>query len=520
MPTLVTLNMKDYRINNNGRNYNVNELSFESAIKENYFQENNYKIYSKSFTTYEEDTFVMFKKDHQRYLYVKGAGSLFSNLKGEIIAEDIKIVPCDYQNRIILNDYLPYTKPQAFGNKVTTMGVGDRLGLASPGHIEIMRQYDVKPILAQQSIRELDLTERNINDVLDSAAYAVIQEGYTGGFGADGDHLKLEEDIQLAINSGMSMLTLDCSDYIRNEVTAFSKEELAEAYLELDEEVRTNYEKIYLDQTFQLDGYEISFTEEVLMYNVLLYHDALNYMLYIYKKYVEKADHAIDFEVSIDETITITQPESHFLVANEITRQNVKVNSLAPRFIGEFQKGVDYMGDLSEFEEDFIVHSLIADYFDYKISIHSGSDKFSVFPIIAKHTKGLYHLKTAGTNWLEAIRVLSKYDTDLFREMHAYAIEYFPVAQAYYHITPDIEGIIPIDELTDEELPIYLEDRNARQVWHVTYGVLLTALDEMGNRLFKERFFKTMHNLEEEYKHSLVTHIGKHLELLEIPKLK
>ena len=496
----------------------MSNLNFEALSNEIFFQGKDVKFYPQSFTTHESDVFVMFKQDNQRYLFVKGNGSLFTDLKGDVIEENGKVVQCDYENRLVLNDYLPYTKPQAFGNKVTTMGVGDRLGLASPGHIEIMRQYKVKPILAQQSIRELDLTERDINDVLDSAAYAVIQEGYTGGFGADGDHLKLEEDIQLALNSGMSMLTLDCSDYIRNEVPDFSEEEMKAAYLELDADVRANYEAEYLNKTFNVGDIEITFTKEELMYNALLYHDALNYMVYIYKEYVSKTDHTIDFEVSIDETLTVTKPESHFLVANELIRQDVKVNSLAPRFIGEFQKGVDYMGDLAEFEADFVVHALIADYFDYKISIHSGSDKFSVFPIIAKHTDGLFHLKTAGTNWLEAVRVLSKNDPALFREMHAYAIEYFPVAQAYYHITPNVEGIKPIEELSDEELPTYMEDRDERQVWHVTYVVLLTAVDEEGNRIFKDRFFDALHKFEEAYRESLVTHIGKHLELLEIPK--
>lgn len=487
-------------------------------LKEDYFTENTVKTYPKSYTTYEETAFVLFKKDAVKYLYVKGNSPLFDALEGEEIAKDIKIAPCNHPNRLVLNNYFPYTKPQAFGNKVTTMGVGDRLGLASPGHIEIMRQYEVKPVLAQQSIRELSLTERDINDVVDSAAYAVIQEGYTGGYGADGDHLKLEEDIQLALDSGMSMLTLDCSDYIRNEVTEFSDEELVEAYNDLDEELRATYEEKYLDKEFDVGNFHIGFDKTELMYNVLLYQEALDYMVYIYHQYVLKAEQSIDFEISIDETVTVTKPESHFFVANELISRDVEVNSLAPRFIGEFQKGVDYMGDVVEFEQDFVNHALIARYFDYKISIHSGSDKFSVFPIIAKHTEGLFHLKTAGTNWLEAVRVLANHDPELFRKMHAYAIEYFPVAQAYYHITPDVESIKPIDDVADEDLPDYMEDRNARQVWHVTYGVLLTAVDEEGNRLFKDDFFAMLDKYEDEYSATLVSHIGKHLSLLELPK--
>ena len=63
-----------------------------------------------------------------------------------------------------------------------------------------------------------------------------------------------------------------------------------------------------------------------------------------------------------------------------------------------------------------------------------------------------------------------------------------------------------------------MNDRNARQVWHVTYGVLLTAVDEEGKRLFKPDFFANMDEFEDEYRASLVEHIGKHLETLQLPK--
>ena len=499
-------------------NETMQDTQTNRLLEAAFLVEGGYKIYPKSVTEHEETQFVMVKKDAKKYLYVTGSGSLFDALEGEIVSEGAKLAPANHDNRLVLNTYFDWTNPRAFGNKVTTMGVGDRLGLASPGHIAVMRNYQVKPILAQQSIRELTLMERSIYDVLDAAAYAAVQEGYTGGFGADGDHLKLEDDIKLALDAGMSMLTLDCSDYIRNEVPEMSAEEQEAEYNKLDESLRHHYEAAYLNRTFEAAGMSITFDKAELIYNVLLYADALTYMVHIYKDFIQKADRAIDFEVSIDETATVTKPESHFFVAQELINEGVTVNSLAPRFIGEFQKGVDYMGDLEAFEVDLAKHANIAKYFDYKLSVHSGSDKFSAFPIVAKHTDGLFHLKTAGTNWLEAVRVLSKHNTVLFREMHKYAFDHFPEAQAYYHITPDLDAIRPLDEVSDEELPEYMNDRNARQVWHVTYGVLLTAVDEAGERRFKPEFFANMDEFEEEYRESLVGHIGKHLETLQLPK--
>ena len=100
---------------------------------------------------------------------------------------------------------------------------------------------------------------------------------------------------------------------------------------------------------------------------------------------------------------------------------------MAPRFVGEFQKGIDYIGDLAEFEKQFAVHCAIARARGgYKISIHSGSDKFSVYPAIGRHTGMRLHLKTAGTSWLQAVRVIARTNPPLFRRMLARAIAWFP----------------------------------------------------------------------------------------------
>jgi len=471
------------------------------------------KVYVQSVLEHEGDRLVMVRQGLERKLVVIGGGSLYSDLQGEAF-EGFKVCPTSHENRLVLNRYFPHTAPQAFGKQVATFGLGDRLGLASPGHIKTIRGRDIKPILAQQSIRELNLTGRDYKQVMDAASYAVIQEGYTGGFGADGDHLKLEQDIQMSLDLGFTMLTLDCSDHIRNDVEGMSEAELNAAYEALDEEVRKHYEDRFLDKTFTVGGHSFTYDSASLKKNVLIYGEAIRYMLFIYDKYIKHAPRAVDFEISIDETMTPTAPESHYFVARELYDKGVDIFSMAPRFCGEFQKGIDYIGDLAQFEKELALHAAIADHFGYKLSIHSGSDKFIVFPIIGKYTKGRFHVKTAGTNWLEAVRTVAKVNPGLYRRMHQYALEHFEEAKAYYHVTTDLSMIKPLDEVDDASLPDYMNENNARQLIHITYGLLLQAKDEEGRPLFKDEFYKTLIDQEEAYEQSLASHIGRHLDLL------
>ncbi|MBS4220909.1 tagaturonate epimerase family protein [Bacillus sp. FJAT-49711] len=471
------------------------------------------KVYEKSFKLYEKVRLLMVKTNGSRYILAVGEGRLFGDLQGRAIGNG-KVCPLSHENRLVLNCYFDYTVPRAFGTNIATMGLGDRLGIASPGHIETVKGHRVKPILAQQSIRELTLTNRTMNDMLDAAAFAVFQEGYEGGYGADGDHIKQESDIKMALDLGISMLTLDCSDYIPVGIAAKSLEEVRIEFEKLPQEIQSYYNERYLHQTFKVNGLTISFDEETMIKFVLEYNEAIKYMVHVYEEYISKLERNFNFEISIDETETVTSPMAHFFVANELTYRGVKVTSLAPRFCGEFQKGIDYIGDVDQFERELSDHALIAEYFGYKLSIHSGSDKFKVFPIIAKYTKGIVHVKTAGTNWLEAVRVIAKTNPDLYRRMHTFALRNLDEALKYYHITPDMDTILPLDSVTDGNLANYMNSDAARQVFHVTYGLILTAKGESGASLFKDEFIKTLDEYEDEYRNALVLHIGKHLETL------
>lgn len=471
------------------------------------------KVYASSYTQVGNTSLLMVRTTAGKKLIAAGEGELYDQLIGENV-DGGKVSSLSHENRLTLNRFLPYTAPQAFGTQVATMGLGDRLGIASPGHIQTIRGKDIRPVLAQQSIRELALTGRTYEDVLDAAAYAVFQEGYKDGYGADGDHLKKEEDIEYALRLGFTMLTLDCSENIDNTIESMSEAEIAAKYEQLPASLRNHYEKRYLETAANVPGATLSYTRQALQKDVLIYDAAINFMEAIFRKYIATLDRAVDFEISIDETATPTSPEAHYLVANELRDRGVTIFSMAPRFCGEFQKGIDYIGDIAQFERELASHAAIAVHFEYKLSIHSGSDKFSVFPLIGQYTNGLFHIKTAGTNWLEAVRVVAKVNPSLYRRMHQYALDHFSEATAYYHVTTDINAIVPLGEVSDADLPDYMEENNARQLLHITYGLLLQSKNADGSKQFADEFFQTLAEQEDAFAEGLRYHIGRHLELL------
>ena len=229
---------------------------------------------------------------------------------------------------------------------------------------------------------------------------------------------------------------------------------------------------------------------------VLTYYKALDFIEDIYQTIISQAERAIDFEVSIDEVDTPTKPQDHFFVANELNRRGIKVSGVAPRFCGAFEKGIDYIGDITQFEAEFAVHARIAQHFGYKLSIHSGSDKFSVFPIIGKYAKS-FHVKTAGTNWLEAVRVIAQENPVLFRELYKAALDSLDAARKYYKVSLDLNKIPDLDQLADVELPQLLDQNDARQLLHITYGFILQ------NPALREPFYDTLIKCEDRYREFL-----------------
>jgi len=488
------------------------------------------KTYPKSFTFKNGLTYGLIRTAEGKKLIVWGESDpvLADPFQGKCYPHTTTLKICDLspQNANCLTELFPFTKPVSLREHKTTIGTGDRLGMATPGHIRAVEKFRVRPVLAQQSVRENTQTGRSFEEVVSDAAWAVFQENYQDGYGADGDHLKSLQEIKDALHAGVSMITLDLSEKLNPEASDYPKEQLERHFKEeIDEGDAEVFLHLFLDKEFRFRGhhgeFSIHFDKESAKRNILLFHRAIDFTeeayQFIFSRFGNRR--VVDFEISVDETPFPTTPENHLFFIIALSQRGVKIDALAPRFIGEFQKAIDYRGDLEDFRKQFYQHVLIAkDYGNYKISIHSGSDKFSAFPPMGELAEGGLHLKTAGTSWLEAVRLIAFVSPSLYREMHRWALSKFGEASKLYHVTTDLNRIPKLEELQDQHLPILLDQNDSRQLLHITYGYLLNAKDESGNYLFKDRLYQILSIYEEDYWSFLERHIGNHLNSLGVEK--
>ena len=397
----------------------------------------------------------------------------------------IRLFPLTSGNAARLRELLPWLRPQVLGLRAS-VGFGDRLGLATPGHVRALRRVggDIAPLFCQQSMRENARTGRTPRQVMDDATWGVFESGWCQPWGADADHLKTVADVDICLSAGYTFFTVDPGNHVNHEAQTASEEELESKvqslpWADLCDTPQRLHER-YLSRVFAVGDIVVEYDRMGLHRSVAKYGRAVAHTAKLYH-YLARQSVPFELEMSVDETETPTSVEEHLLIAIELKRLGVKWVSLAPRYIGRFEKGVDYIGNLAEFGVQLAQHAAVARTLGpYKLSIHSGSDKFSIYPAFAQHAPRLVHLKTAGTSYLEALRAIARVEPELFREMAIVALECFPQDRATYHVSARSSHVPAPEALADGELPAMLNQFDARQVFHVTFG---SILDRFGPRL-------------------------------------
>jgi tagaturonate epimerase len=410
-------------------------------------------------------------------------------------------------NTLALRSALPWLIPSRLGLH-TSAGFGDRLGLATPGHVRALNTVGapIQPVFAQQSIREMGRCHRSPRNVLDDATWGAFQAGWTRPVGGDADHLEEFEDIDETAAAGFVFFTLDPKAKVDPEAEhadAASVRAKVDAldWRGLDSDL-PGFLKRYAGQRIDLEHEAVELDEESVLRAMAKYGPSLSHAMAMYRRLVEKGFDC-EVEFAVDETDYPTWPAEHVVVVSELKRLGMEFVSFAPRFVGRFEKGVEYIGDLDELRRDFEIHAQLARALGpYKLSLHSGSDKFSTYPLIAEATRGVVHLKTAGTSWAEALRVIAGNDADLMRRILALALDSFEANRKSYHLSCD-PARIPRDP-TDDEVSRLLDVTDSRQVLHVGYGAIL---DEFGPQMYR-----VWNDHEEELYGIIADHFVRHLE--------
>lgn len=406
-----------------------------------------------------------------------------------------------------------------------SFGFGDRIGLATPGHVEAMRRAGegIDPIFPQQSIREMARTSRSPEQVMREALAGAKAAGWNGRMGADADHLKTNADVDRTAAVGFTFFTIDPSGYVDQHADDYPAD-VVRAHYKVGPPAAWLAD--YQGLTVKLPtGTAIEFDELTCLRAAVKYGRAITAAIDLadhIRKVCDARGQGFEIELSVDETEQPTTLAEHYIIADQCLRGGMRLVSLAPRYIGDFEKGVDYKGDIAALERSLNDHAAIAELLGpYKLSLHSGSDKLSMYPAFARATRGRFHVKTAGTSYLEALRVAARHEPALFRRIVAFARDRYDTDKATYHVSATLSGVPSERDVQDDvQLErLYLErwedvaaghgfTAPGRQILHCTFGSTLLH-PEFGPAL---RMALEQH--PETYREVLADHFARHLVAL------
>jgi len=381
-----------------------------------------------------------------------------------------------------------------------SIGIGDRFWHQGKAQLRALimakeKGIDIVPVW-NKSYREHSTVKTQPGSVRLEADEVVKSIGWGNSYYVDADHIGMK-NVDFFIKSS-DFFTIDVADFIN---------------LPANE----NHIKNYMNRFGKYEG-EIKFSESGKPFYITQslikdigsrFLNAINEAGRIYR-HIESIKGRDNFvtEISMDETKTPQTPIELFFILGAISAEEIPVQTIAPKFTGRFNKGVDYVGEISkfaeEFEDDVAVIDLAIKEFNLpknlKLSIHSGSDKFSIYKpinrIIKRYNAGL-HLKTAGTTWLEEVIGLAlacEEGLDIAKHIYKMAFERFDELCQPYLAVIDISmdqlpSVKTVDEWSGKEFADALRhdiscnsyNPNFRQLLHIAYKIAA----EMGDTYYK-----------------------------------
>jgi len=372
-----------------------------------------------------------------------------------------------------------------------SFGIGDRFSHEGKAQLSALIEgagkypFEFVPVW-NKSNREHQIIGTEPADTRREADEAVMAMGYGKPYFVDADHINMN-NVDRFIDAS-DFFTIDVADYIGKPADADSVSKFIENNLKYA-------------GTLSIPGIQEPFKVDRSLLELLAgkYLFAAQEAGRIYRHIASKkgTDNFVT-EVSMDEVDAPQTPIEIFFILSALAQEKIPAQTIAPKFTGRFNKGVEYVGDTAQFEKEFREDLLVIDFAvkefglpeGLKLSIHSGSDKFSIYPImgrlIRQYDKGI-HIKTAGTTWLEeniglaladdqALELAKKIAISALGRMEELCIPYATVIDINPANLPTAEQIASWDGNQyaralrhNQQDPLYNPD--FRQLVHVSYKI-------------------------------------------------
>jgi len=371
-----------------------------------------------------------------------------------------------------------------------SFGIGDRFGQQGKAQLTAImkaREQDihVTPVW-NKSYREHEIIGSTPEDTRIEADNAVKALGWKDAYFVDADHIGMK-NVDFFLESS-NFFTIDVADFIGKP----ADEKKVSLFLEQHKKYVGDFEIPGIGEKITITNNKI---DEIARKYLFAIEEAGKIYAYIYSK---KGSNAFVVEVSMDETNEPQTPIELFFILAGIAQKEIPLSTIAPKFSGRFNKGIDYIGNLDQFSKEFERDLAVIQYAikqfslpdDLKLSVHSGSDKFSIYaPIrkaLTKFDAGV-HIKTAGTTWLEELIGLAEAGGDglaITKGIYRKAISRFDeLCKPYATVIdikpnelPDPDQVDKCDEALfttslrhDQSSPNY--NQNFRQLLHVAYKI-------------------------------------------------
>lgn len=343
-----------------------------------------------------------------------------------------------------MNQTTQFMKPPLTLGKYS-LGMGDRFAHQAKAQLRACQMaaqigIDVTPVW-NKSNREHTIIGSDPASTKTAAERAVSELNWSQPYHIDADHIRLETVDRFIPHC--DFFTIDVADSIGQAADPAAVSAFVDRHPELIGTIAIHG----INRPFQIQRSDV---QQIASKYLLATQEAGR----IYR-HIARRKQAFITEVSMDETDRPQTPPELLVILAALADEQIPVQTIAPKFTGRFNKGVDYVGDLRQFETEFnedlavIAHSINAYGLpdNLKLSVHSGSDKFSIYtPIrraLARFNAGV-HLKTAGTTWLEELIGLAESDGDgleLAKEIYTSALEHIDELCAPYSTVIDIDRI-------------------------------------------------------------------------------